>query len=84
MNVPLDSPETLMNYIGSLHGYLHHSRLLFEAKTLDEASVKVFHIERMEKHEEDDLLKRTTTTKKKEENPSCNHCEKEWHNEEPC
>ena len=44
LNVPLDTSETLMKNIGSLHSYLRHSLLLFKPKNLDEASVKVVHL----------------------------------------
>lgn len=73
-----------MKYIGSLHSYFHHSLLLFEPKTLNEASVKVVHIESRGKHEKEDHPKRTKTTKRKEAKPSCTHCEKKWHDEEHC
>lgn len=66
MNVPLDTPETLMIYIASLHSYLRHSLLLFDPETLNEASVKVVHLESMGKHEQEDHPKRTTTTTRKE------------------
>jgi hypothetical protein len=29
LNIPLDSYETLMKYIGTLHSYIHHNFLLF-------------------------------------------------------
>lgn len=84
LNVPLDSLEPLMKYSGSLHGYFRHSLLLFEPKTLDEASVKVVHLERMGKHEKDNHPKGTSTTKRKEDTPYCTYCEKEGHDEEHC
>jgi len=54
LNVPLDTSETLMKYIGSFHSYLHHSFLLFKPKIINEASVKVVHIESRGKHEQED------------------------------
>lgn len=82
LNVPLENFETLMRYIGSLHSFLRHSLLLFEPKSLDEASVKVVHLESREKHGQDDHLKSTAPAKRREVRPSCTHCEKEGHDEE--
>ena len=84
LNIPLDSPETLMKCIGALHSYLHHSLLWFDPTNLDESSVKAIHLENRGKHEQDDYAKTIVTTKKKEENPFCTHCSKEGHDEEQC
>ena len=75
-NVQIDYPETLMKYIGSLHGYLRHSLLLFKNKSLDESSGRVVHHERREKHEQDDCPKRESTTRIREARPSYTHYEK--------
>ena len=84
LDVLLDTSEMLMKYMGSLHSYLCHSLLLFEPKSLDEASVKVVHLERRGEHEQDDHPKRVATTKRIEARPSCIHYEKEGHDEKNC
>jgi len=71
----------LMKYILSLHIYLRHSLLLFEPKTLGEASVNVIHLASKGKHDQDDFPKRKKK-KENEANSPCTHCEKEGHNEE--
>lgn len=76
LNVPLETSEMVMKCIGYLHNYLHHSFLLFEPKSINEASVKVLHIENWEKHEKDDHSKRTTIAKRREARPSCTHYDK--------
>jgi len=57
---------------------------LFESKTLDDATVKVVHLERRGKHEKDIHPKRVVTTRRRGAKPSCTHCEKEGHGEENC
>lgn len=84
LNIPLDSLETLMKYIGTSHNYLHHSLLLFDPTNLYEASVKAIHLENRGKHQQDDHAKNTMRTKKKEGRPSCAHWKKEGHDEEHC
>jgi hypothetical protein len=39
LNIPLDSYETLMKYIGALHSYIRHNLLLFNPTSLDEVCV---------------------------------------------
>jgi hypothetical protein len=39
LNIPLDSYETLMKYIGALHNYIRHTLLLFNPTSLDEVCV---------------------------------------------
>ena len=51
LSIPLDSPEIVTKYIGSLHSYIHHSLILFESTTINEASVKVMHLESRGMHE---------------------------------
>lgn len=76
MNVPLDTSQSLMKYIGSLHSYLHCSLLLFEPKFLDEASVKVVHLKGRENHDQDDQPNMEIVAKRRGENPSCTHFRK--------
>jgi hypothetical protein len=55
LNIPLDSYGTLMNYIGTLHNYIHHTLLLFNPTSLDEVCVQATHLENMGKHVQEDL-----------------------------
>lgn len=41
----MDSPETLLKYIGGLHGYLRHIILIFNPTSLDDVSVQATHLE---------------------------------------
>jgi hypothetical protein len=50
LNIPLDSYENLMKYIGALHSYIRHTLLLFNPTNLDEVCVKATHLENMGKH----------------------------------
>ena len=51
LGIPLDSPEIVTKYIGSLHSYIRHSLLLFEPTIIDEVGVKAMHLESMGTHE---------------------------------
>ena len=82
MNVPLETLETLMKYIGSLHSYLCHCFVLFEPKTMDEASVKVVHLKSRGNHEQYDHPEMAVVAKRNESKPSCTHFYKEGHDEE--
>jgi hypothetical protein len=48
LNIPLDSYETLMNYIGTLHSYIRHTFLLFNPTSLDGVCVQATHLENRE------------------------------------
>jgi hypothetical protein len=50
LKIALDSYETLMKYIGTLHSYIHHTLLLFNTTCHDEVCVQVTHLENREKH----------------------------------
>ena len=39
LGISLDSPETLLKYIGGLHSYLRHTILMFNPTSIDEVSV---------------------------------------------
>jgi hypothetical protein len=54
LNIPLDSYETLMKYIGALHSYIHHTFLLFNPTSLDEVCVQATHLENRGKHVQED------------------------------
>ena len=58
LNIPLDSYETLMKYIGALHSYIHHTLLLFNPTSLDEVCVQATHLENMGKHVQEDPTKK--------------------------
>ena len=45
LNIPLDSYETLMKYIGTLHSYIRHTFLLFNPTSLDKVCVQDTHLE---------------------------------------
>jgi hypothetical protein len=48
LNIPLDSYETLMRYIGALHSYSSHTLLLFNPTSLDEVCMQATHLENRE------------------------------------
>jgi hypothetical protein len=50
LTIPLDSYETLMKYIGTLHSYIHHTLPLFNSTGLDEACVQATHLDKRGKH----------------------------------
>jgi hypothetical protein len=58
LNIPLDSCETLMKYIGALHSYIHHTLLLFNPTNLDEVCVQATHLENRGKHVQEDPTKK--------------------------
>ena len=58
LNIPLDSYETLMKYIGALHIYIHHTLLLFNPTSLDEVCVQATNLENMGKHVQEDPTKK--------------------------
>jgi hypothetical protein len=45
LNIPLDSYETLMKYIGTLHSYILHTLLFFNPTSLDKVCVQAIHLE---------------------------------------
>jgi hypothetical protein len=58
LNIPLDSYETLMKYIGALHSYIRHTFLLFNPTSLDEVCVQATHLENKGKHVQEDPTKK--------------------------
>jgi hypothetical protein len=58
LNIPLDSPETLMKYIGALHSYIHHTLLLFNPTNLDEVCVQETHLESRGNNVQEDHTKK--------------------------
>jgi hypothetical protein len=93
LNIPLDSYETLMKYIGALQSYICHTFLFFKPTSL---------IFNRGKHIQEDPTKKpsnlphktfkkfkmkeknTTTMTREGGNPSCTHFNKIGHNEEHC
>eukprot|EP00253_Pinus_taeda_P025508 PITA_25508 len=45
LGISLDSPETLLKYIGGLHNYMRHTILMFDPTSIDEVSVQATHLE---------------------------------------
>jgi len=45
LGILLDSPETLLKYIGGLHSYMRHTILMFNPTSIDEVSVQATHLE---------------------------------------
>ena len=39
LGIYLDSPETLLKYIGGLHSYMRHTILMFNPTSIDEVSI---------------------------------------------
>jgi hypothetical protein len=58
LNIPLDSYEILMNYIGAIHNYIQHTFLLFNPTSLDEVCVQATHIDNRGKHVQEDPTKK--------------------------
>jgi hypothetical protein len=58
LNIPLDSYETLVKYIGALHSYIHHTFLLFNPTNLGKVCVQDTHLENMGKHVQEDPTKK--------------------------
>jgi hypothetical protein len=60
LNIPLDSYETLMKYIGAHHSYIRHTFLLFNPTSLDEVCVQATHLKNRGKHVQEDPTKKTS------------------------
>jgi len=45
LGISLDSPETLLKYIGVLHSYMRHTILMFNPTSIDEVFVQAQHLE---------------------------------------
>jgi len=45
LGISLDSPETLLKYIGGLHSYMRHTILMFNPTSIDEVFVQATHLE---------------------------------------
>jgi hypothetical protein len=95
LNIPLDSYENLMKYIGTLHSYIRHTFLLFNPTSIEEVCVQSTHLENRGKHVQEDPTnkpsnfpqnkdKKTTTVMREGGKPYCTHCKKGGHDEEHC
>eukprot|EP00253_Pinus_taeda_P020842 PITA_20842 len=45
LGISLESPETLLKYIGGLHSYMRHTILMFNPTSIDEVSIQATHLE---------------------------------------
>ena len=54
----MDSYETLLKYIGTLHSYIHHTFLLFNPTSLEEVCVQATHLENKGKHVQEDPMEK--------------------------
>eukprot|EP00253_Pinus_taeda_P016125 PITA_16125 len=45
LGISLDSPETMLKYIGGLHNYMRHTILMFNPTSIDEVFVQATHLE---------------------------------------
>jgi hypothetical protein len=58
LNIPLDSYENSMKYIGAFNSYIHHTLLLFNPTSLDEFCVQATHLQNRGKHVQKDPTKK--------------------------
>ena len=65
LSISLDSPETLLKYIGGLHSYLRHIILMFNPNILDDVSVQATHLEARGKNVSHDVGKSSKSTEMK-------------------
>jgi hypothetical protein len=98
LDIPLQTQETLMKYIGGLPAHIRNTVFMFGPTNLDEVSVQATYIEAGKAgmsgessfQKKDDKRKRygngksANTVSKKEEKLTCKHCKKEGHDEDKC
>jgi hypothetical protein len=98
LDIPLQTQETLMKYIGGLPAHIRNIIFMFGPTNLDEVSVQATYIEagkpgvsgESSSSRKEDKRKRhgngrnANAVAKKEGNPSCKHCKKEGHDEDRC
>ena len=65
LGISLDSPETLLKYIGGLHSYLKHTILMFNPTSLDDVSVQATHLEARGKNVTPDVGKSSKPIERK-------------------
>eukprot|EP00253_Pinus_taeda_P021195 PITA_21195 len=68
LGISLESPETLLKYIGGLPSYLRHTILMFNPTSIDEVSVQATHLEARGKNVNPEIggSSKPTASKKKE------------------
>jgi hypothetical protein len=64
-NIPLDSYETLMKYIGALHSYIHHTFLLYNPTSIDKVCVEATHLKNMGKDVQEDPMNKPSNLPRK-------------------
>ena len=87
LDIPLQTQETLMKYIGGLPAHIRNIVFMFGPTNLDEVSVQVTYIEagkegvseesssrKEDKRKWND--KKENSMERKEDKPSCKHCKK--------
>jgi hypothetical protein len=98
LDIPLQTQETLMKYIGGLPVHIRNTVFMFGPTNLDEVSVQATYIEagkagvsgESSSSRKEDKKKwhgngrKANAVTKKEGKPSCKHCKKEGHDEEKC
>jgi hypothetical protein len=98
LDIPLQTQETLMKYIGGLPVHIRNTVFMFGPTNLDEVSVQATYIEagktgvsgesssskREDKKKWHGNGRKASAVTKKEGRPSCKHCKKEGHDEEKC
>ena len=97
LDIPLQTQETLMKYIGGLPANIRNTVFMFGPTNLDEVSIQATYIEagktgvgvswESSSRKEDKRKwhgKKENLVSRKEEKPSCKHCKKEGHDEDHC
>jgi hypothetical protein len=97
LDIPLHTQETLMKYIGGLPTHIRNIVFMFGPTNLNEVSVQATYIEAgktgvgvsgdSSSRKEDKRKwhgKKSNAVMRKEEKPSCNHSNKEGHDEDRC
>jgi hypothetical protein len=96
LDIPLQTQETLMKYIGGLPVHIRNTVFMFGPTNLDEVSVQATYIEagktgvsgESSSSRKADKRKRhgknSNAVTRKEGKPSCKHCKKEGHDEDRC
>lgn len=97
LNIPLNTQQTLLKYIGSLQGYIYNTIFLLMPSILDEVCIHATYIEvgkkcggvsmeyilsKEDKGKGKEKPKRTIFLKNVNEKLSCFHCKKEGHNDD--
>jgi hypothetical protein len=96
LDIPLQTQETLMKYIGGLPAHIRNIIFMFGPTNLDEVSVQATYIEARKagvlgessSSRKEDKRKRhgmnANAVTRKEGKPYCKHCKKEGHDEDRC